>query len=66
MTIDPLKQQATVDQQVSTEAQKKVVFDYAARELDRQQHLFDAGVASKQVYEQAVAQSSSLTRKAVA
>src|SRR5438309_1647346 len=54
MTIDPLKQQATVDQQVSTEAQKKVVFDYAARELDRQQHLFDAGVASKQVYEQAV------------
>ncbi len=27
MTIDPLKQQATVDQQVSTEAQKKAVFD---------------------------------------
>jgi len=54
MTIDPLKQQATVDQQVSTEAQKKAVFDYAARELDRQQHLFDAGVASRQVYEQAV------------
>ena len=54
MTIDPLKQQATVDQQVSTEAQKKAVFDYAARELDRQQHLFDAGVTSKQTYEQAV------------
>jgi RND family efflux transporter MFP subunit len=54
MTIDPLKQQATVDQQVSTEAQKKAVFDYAQRELDRQQHLFDAGVTSKQVYEQAV------------
>lgn len=54
MTIDPLKQQATVDQQVSTEAQKKAVYEYAQRELDRQQHLFDAGVASKQVYEQAV------------
>ncbi|MGB8885583.1 MAG: efflux RND transporter periplasmic adaptor subunit [Candidatus Korobacteraceae bacterium] len=54
MTIDPLKQQATVDQQISTEAQKKAVFDYAQRELDRQQHLFDAGVTSKQNYEQAV------------
>lgn len=54
MTIDPLRQQATVDQQVSTEAQKKAVFDYAQRELDRQQHLFDAGVTSKQTYEQAV------------
>ncbi len=54
MTIDPLRQQATVDQQVSTEAQKKAVFDYAARDLDRQQHLFDSGVASKQTYEQAV------------
>ena len=54
MTIDPLKQQATVEEQVSTEAQKKAVFDYAQRELDRQQHLFDAGVTSKQSYEQAV------------
>jgi RND family efflux transporter MFP subunit len=54
MTIDPLKQQATVDQQVSTEAQKKAVFDYAKSELDRQQHLFDAGVTSKQSYDQAV------------
>src|SRR5664279_2995075 len=36
MTIDPLKQQATVDQQVSTEAQKKAVFDYDEGELERQ------------------------------
>ncbi len=28
MTIDPLKQQATVDQQRSTEAQKKATYDY--------------------------------------
>src|ERR1700679_757784 len=54
MTIDPLKQQATVQEQVSTEAQKKAVFDYAQRALERQQHLFDAGVTSKQSYEQAV------------
>jgi RND family efflux transporter MFP subunit len=54
MTIDPLKQQATVDQQVSTEAQKQAVFDYAQRELDRQQHLFDAKVSSRQDYDQAV------------
>jgi RND family efflux transporter MFP subunit len=54
MTIDPLKQQATVEEQVSTEAQKKAVFDYAQRDMERQQHLFDAGVTSKQTYEQAV------------
>src|SRR5689334_18088907 len=54
MTIDPLKQQATVDQQVSTEAQKKALFDYNSRELDRQKGLFDAGVSSKQSYDQAL------------
>ena len=54
MTIDPLKQEATVDQQVSTEAQKKAVLEYAQRDLERQQHLFDAGVISKQNYEWAV------------
>ena len=51
MTIDPLKQQATVDQQVSTEAQKKAIFDYNALEVERQRHLFDAGVTSKQSYD---------------
>lgn len=54
MTVDPLKQQATVDQQVSTEAQKKAVYEYAKRDLDRQKELYDAGVVSKQLYEQAV------------
>ncbi|MGA9567344.1 MAG: efflux RND transporter periplasmic adaptor subunit [Candidatus Korobacteraceae bacterium] len=54
MTINPLKQQATVDQQISTEAQKKAVFDYNKGELDRQRGLFDAGVTSKQNYDQAV------------
>ena len=54
MTINPLKQQATVDQQISTEAQKKAVFDYNKTELERQRGLFDAGVTSKQNYDQAV------------
>jgi RND family efflux transporter MFP subunit len=54
MTIDPLKQQATVDQQRSTEAQKKAVYDYNRIELDRQTQLFQAGVTSKQGYDQAV------------
>jgi RND family efflux transporter MFP subunit len=54
MTIDPLKQQATVDQQRSTEAQKKATYDYARIELERQHGLFDGGVTSKQDYDQAV------------
>ncbi len=48
MTIDPLKQQATVDQQRSTEAQKKALYDYNALEVDRQRKLFEQGVTSKQ------------------
>jgi len=47
MTIDPLKQQATVDQQQSTEAQKKAVLDYAEREVVRQRALYQSGVTSK-------------------
>ncbi len=54
MTIDPLKQQATVDQQRSTEAQKKAIYDYNRIELDRQTQLFQAGVTSKQSFDQAV------------
>jgi RND family efflux transporter MFP subunit len=54
MTIDPLKQQATVDQQRSTEAQKKATFDYNEIEVERQRRLYEAGVTSKQDYDQAV------------
>jgi RND family efflux transporter MFP subunit len=54
MTIDPLKQQATVDQQRSTEAQKKAVYDYNKQELERQRGLFQGGVTSKQALDQAV------------
>lgn len=52
MTIDPLHQQATVDAQRSTELQKKAVLDYTTREFDRQKKLFDAGITSRDVYEQ--------------
>jgi RND family efflux transporter MFP subunit len=54
MTIDPLKQQATVDQQRSTEAQKKATYDYNRVEVERQRQLYEGGVTSKQNYDLAV------------
>lgn len=54
MVIDPLKQQATVDQQRSTETQKKATYDYNRTEVERQRKLSEAGVTSKQSYDQAV------------
>lgn len=54
MTIDPLKQQATVDQQRGTEAQKKALYEYNETEVERQKKLYEAGVASKQAYDQAL------------
>lgn len=54
MTIDPLKQQATVDQQRSTEAQKKAILDYNKTEVERQKGLYEGGVTSKQNYDYAV------------
>src|SRR5437762_8911846 len=54
MTIDPLKQQATVDQQRSTVAQKKAIFDYNQQEVARQRGLYEGGVTSKQSYDYAV------------
>jgi RND family efflux transporter MFP subunit len=51
MTIDPLKQQATVDQQRSTETQKKALLDYNQREAERQRQLYASGVSSKRDYE---------------
>ena len=51
MTIDPLKQQATVDQQRSTEAQKKATYDYNKIEVERQRQLYEGGVSSKQDYQ---------------
>lgn len=54
ITIDPMKQEAIVNQQRSTEAQLKATYEYNRSELERQKALYEAQVASKQTYEQAV------------
>lgn len=54
MQIDPLKQVATVRQQQGTEAQKMAVYQYNQGEVERQRKLYEAGVTSKQAYDQAV------------
>jgi len=52
MEIDPRQQQATVDSQRATERQKKALFDYNTVELERQHKLFDAGVTSRDTFDQ--------------
>ena len=54
MQIDPLKQVATVQSQQGTEAQKKAVYIYNQGEVERQRGLFEAGVTSRQAYDQAI------------
>ena len=54
MTIDPVKQQAVVDQQRNTVVQKKAIVDYNQIDLQRQKKLYEEGVASKQTYELAI------------
>ena len=54
MTINPLKQQATVEQQVGSQAQANASFQFNKGELDRQKQLFAAGIISKQAYDTAV------------
>jgi RND family efflux transporter MFP subunit len=53
MDIDPRQQQATVDSERATEQQKKALYDYNTIELDRQKKLFEAGVTSRDAYDQA-------------
>ncbi len=53
MTIDPKLQLATVASARATERQKKAVFDYNTVEIDRQRKLFDAGVTSRDAFDQA-------------
>jgi RND family efflux transporter MFP subunit len=53
MVIDPLKQQATVDSQKSTEQQKLAVYEYNQVEVERQRKLFTAGVTSRDTLDQA-------------
>lgn len=51
--IDPRQQQAQVASLRATERQKKALLDYNTIQLDRQHKLFDAGVASRDMYDQA-------------
>ena len=53
MTIDPLKQEATVATQKSTEQQKLAVYQYNQVEVERQRKLFAAGVTSRDTLDQA-------------
>jgi len=53
MEIDPRQQQAMVNAQRATERQKKALYDYDTVEVERQHKLFDAGVTSRDTYDQA-------------
>jgi RND family efflux transporter MFP subunit len=52
--IDPLRQTAAVQSQQGTQAQKQAVFQYNQTEVERQRKLFEAGVTSRDAYDQAV------------
>lgn len=52
MSIDPLHQQASLESQVATERQKKAAFNFQTIELDRQKKLFEAGITSRDSYQQ--------------
>ena len=54
MEIDPLKQVATVQSQQGTEQQQKALYQYNQADVARQQALYNAGIISKQAYDQAV------------
>lgn len=53
MELDPRQQQAAVDAQRATERQKKALYDYNEIEVERQRKLFEAGVTSRDAYDQA-------------
>ena len=53
MDIDPQHQLASVDSARATERQKKALYDYNVSEIERQRKLFEAGIISRDVFEQA-------------
>lgn len=53
MTIDPQHQMAAVESQRATERQKKALYDYNVAQIERARKLFEAGITSRDVYEQA-------------
>jgi RND family efflux transporter MFP subunit len=53
MQIDPLKQSAAVQSQQGTQAQKKALYDYNKIQVERQRKLYEAGVVSRDAFDQA-------------
>jgi RND family efflux transporter MFP subunit len=53
MKIDPQRQVTAVESARATERQKKALYDYSTREVERQRKLFEAGVTSRDANEQA-------------
>jgi RND family efflux transporter MFP subunit len=53
INIDPQHQVATVEAQRATERQKKALYDYNVSQNARQHKLFEAGIISRDVFEQA-------------
>jgi RND family efflux transporter MFP subunit len=54
MEIDPRRQQATVNQQEATRQSQQATLIYNQSQLDRSRKLFEAGVISRQEYDNAV------------
>jgi RND family efflux transporter MFP subunit len=54
MEIDPRRQQATVNQQVATRQSQQATLAYNQAQLERSRKLFEAGVISRQEYDNAV------------
>ena len=54
MEIDPLKQVATVDQQIGTQAQMNATYQFNKADVERQKRLFEEGITSRQAYDTAV------------
>ncbi len=54
MVIDPNKQQATVESTAATEQQKLAVYQYNQGQVERQRKLFEAGITSRDAYDQAL------------
>jgi RND family efflux transporter MFP subunit len=53
MEIDPQYQLAAVRSATATERQKKALYDYNTIQIERQRKLFEAGVVSRDAYDQA-------------
>jgi len=53
MEIDPQYQMASVRSATATERQKKALYDYNTIQIERQRKLYEAGVISRDAYDQA-------------